>query len=58
VIMKMCSGPDWPESNDEWWSVPVGSTLVGGLKKTTAPIHNAALWYGPERGWEPVKEKK
>jgi hypothetical protein len=24
----------------------------------TYPPLDASLWYGPERGWEPVKEKR
>jgi hypothetical protein len=35
------------------WSGGIGYWMMG----THAPLE-ASLWYGPERGWEPVKEKK
>jgi hypothetical protein len=47
----------FPTCEHNGWLEPEGDSLVGGFKYTTAP-QIESLWYGPERGWEPVKEKK
>lgn len=60
VIVLCWHGPDW--DSDTFYQ-PMGSSLVGATldshksQQRKGPMH-AALWYGPERGWELVKEKK
>jgi hypothetical protein len=39
------------------WLEPTNESIVGRVGWCRTPLW-PALWYGPERGWEPVKEKK